>query len=113
VVGEHCAAEAEVGARGWLRTVAGGDWEALRWRRSGDEGAQPSRGTGKLRGEAVHKLGDGSRDRQRDDARCQMAASSRVRAPWRSRGCGGADGCFARRRKEGRLCLSAERIKAG
>jgi hypothetical protein len=48
--------------------VASGDWEVLRRRWSGDEGTRPSRGAGKLRGEAVHRLGDGSLDWQWDDA---------------------------------------------
>jgi hypothetical protein len=48
--------------------VVAGDREDLRRRQSGGEGSRPSRGAGKLRGEVVHMLGDGSHDRQRDDA---------------------------------------------
>jgi hypothetical protein len=47
--------------------VTAGDREVLRQGWNGDEGARPSRGVGKLRGEAVHRLSDGSRNRQQND----------------------------------------------
>jgi hypothetical protein len=69
--------------------VAAGDWEVPRQGWNGDEGTRPSRGAGKLQGEAVHRLGDGYRNRQQNDVQCQMVAGSRVRVAWRSRGSGG------------------------
>jgi hypothetical protein len=50
------------GTQGRLQMVAG-DREALRRHWSDDKGARQSRGVGKLRGEVVHRLSDGSHDR--------------------------------------------------
>jgi hypothetical protein len=77
-----------------------GDWEVLRRGWNGDEAARPSRSVGKLRGVAVHRLGDGSRNRQQNVMRRRTTAGSRTRAAWRSRGGGGVP-------------MAAERIRAG
>jgi hypothetical protein len=67
VVGETMRLRRRSGTRRHFRMMAGGDWEVLRRGCNGDKGARPSRGAGTLRGEAVHRLGDGSHNQQRND----------------------------------------------